>query len=82
MTKALQELGAYLEQRREDCVLSWGIAHDELTVTVAPTSVVSFLEFLKADQACKFSSLVDITAVDYPSRVKRFDIIYHFNFGF
>ena len=35
------------------------------------------LEFLKVDPRCKFSSLVDITAVDYPERIKRFDIIYH-----
>lgn len=78
MTEALNELGTHLELKRNDCVLSWEITHDELTVTVAPSSLVSFVEFLKTDQACKFSSLVDITAVDYPSRAKRFDVIYHF----
>ena len=78
MTEALNELGTHLELKRNDCVLSWEITHDELTVTVAPSSLVSFVEFLKTDQACQFSSLVDITAVDYPSRAKRFDVIYHF----
>ena len=64
MTEALQELGTHLEMKRTDCVLSWEVAHDELTVTVAPSSLVSFVEFLKTNGSCKFSSLVDITAVD------------------
>ncbi len=78
MTTALQELGTHLEMKRTDCVLSWEVANDELTVTIAPSSLVSFVEFLKTDGACQFSSLVDITAVDYPTRAKRFDVIYHF----
>jgi NADH-quinone oxidoreductase subunit C len=77
MTEALQELGTHLEMKRTDCVLSWEVSDDELTVTIAPTSVVAFVEFLKSDGACQFSSLVDITAVDYPQRSKRFDVIYH-----
>ena len=78
MTEALEELGTHLEMKRTDCVLSWEVSNDELTVTIAPSSVVSFIEFLKTDGTCQFSSLVDITAVDYPQRSKRFDVIYHF----
>jgi len=63
MTEALNELGQHLEGKRPDCVLSWDIAHDELTVAVAPTSLVGFVEFLKADAT---------------GRNKRFDVIYHF----
>ena len=40
MIEALQELGTHLELKRTDCVLSWEVAHDELTVTVAPSSLV------------------------------------------
>ena len=78
MTEALKELGTHLEMKRTDCVLSWEVSNDELTVTIAPSSVMSFIEFLKTDGTCQFSSLVDITAVDYPQRSKRFDVIYHF----
>ena len=78
MSEALQELGNHLEMKRSDCVLSWEVAFGELTVTIAPSSLVSFVDFLKTDGASKFSSLVDITAVDYPTRAKRFDVIYHF----
>lgn len=78
MTAVLQELGEYLSLKRNDCVLSWSIAHDELTVGVAPSNIEDFVEFLKSDQRCKFSTLVDITGVDYPERAKRFDVVYHF----
>lgn len=77
MTKALKELGGFLEVKRGDCVLGWEVAHGELTVEVAPNNIVGFVEFLKTNQTCAFSTLVDITAVDYPERAKRFDVVYH-----
>ncbi|MEL6099930.1 MAG: NADH-quinone oxidoreductase subunit C [Pseudomonadota bacterium] len=77
MTEALNELGTYIEAKRPDCILSWAVAHDELTMDVAPANVAGLVEFLKADQTCKFSTLVDITGVDHPGRGKRFDVVYH-----
>lgn len=78
MTQALNELGGLLETKRTDCVLKWSVDFDELNVEVTLNSLVAFVDFLKSDTACKFSTLVDITAVDYPSRAKRFDVVYHF----
>ena len=78
MSEALKELGAYIEAKRPDCVLSWNVSQDELNVDVAPSSINGMVEFLKADATCRFSSLVDITAVDYAGRAKRFDVVYHF----
>jgi NADH-quinone oxidoreductase subunit C len=77
MTEALTELGTHIELKRPDCVLSWDVSHGELNVDVAPANIVGFVEFLKSDTNCKFSTLVDITAVDYPDRPKRFDVVYH-----
>jgi len=78
MSDALNELGQHLELKRGDCVLGWDVAFGELTVDVAPSNIVGFVEFLKSDPTCQFNSLVDITGVDYPSRSKRFDVVYHF----
>ncbi|MFP7673324.1 NADH-quinone oxidoreductase subunit C [Marivita sp. S0852] len=78
MSEALNELGQHIELKRPDCVLSWDVTLDELTVDVAPSNIAGFVEFLKTDQTCKFSTLVDITAVDHPDRPKRFDVVYHF----
>ena len=78
MPEALNELGAQLELKRANDVLSWDVTFDELNIDLLPSQLVSFVEFLKVDQNCKFSTLVDITAVDHPSHAKRFDVIYHF----
>ena len=78
MTTALQELGTHIESKRPDCVLSWEVVNGELTVDVALSNIVGLVEFLKTDRACQFSSLVDITGVDYPERARRFDVVYHF----
>ena len=77
MTKALMELGAYLEAKRPDCVVGWSVDHGELNVDAALPSIVDFIDFLRTDNSCRFSTLVDITGVDYPARVKRFDVVYH-----
>ncbi len=35
------------------------------------------LSFLKRDAQCQFINIVDVCGVDYPSRSKRFDVVYH-----
>ncbi|GAA0288821.1 NADH-quinone oxidoreductase subunit C [Rhodovulum strictum] len=78
MDDALSELGQYVAARRSDSVIGWDVAHGELNVTAAPSAIVALAEFLRADATCRFSTLVDITAVDYPEREARFDVVYHF----
>ncbi|SDH56616.1 NADH-quinone oxidoreductase subunit C [Alloyangia pacifica] len=78
MTQALNELGGHIEVKRPDCVIAWDVTHGELNVDVAPANIAGLVEFLRSDPTCRFSSLVDITAVDYPNRPKRFDVVYHF----
>lgn len=77
MNDALNELGALIEAKRTDCVLAWDVTFGELNIDVAPSSILTFIEFLKGEPTCKFTSLIDITAVDYPDRPKRFDVVYH-----
>ena len=78
MSEALTELAQLIEAKRADCVLSWDVAFGELTLNVTLSSLESFIEYLKTDANCKFSTLVDITAVDHPDRDPRFDVVYHF----
>ncbi len=78
MSEELRELGALIEAKRPDCVLGWDVSFGELSVDVAPANIAGLVDFLKADNACKFSTLIDLTAVDYPERPKRFEIVYHF----
>ena len=77
MNEALQELAGLIEAKRADAVIATDIAWNELNVTVTLNSIVEFTAFLKNDRSMQFSTLVDITAVDYPTREKRFDVVYH-----
>nr|WP_321510524.1 NADH-quinone oxidoreductase subunit C [uncultured Celeribacter sp.] len=76
--ESLKELGAHIELKRPNDVIAVEVAFGELNVTVSAAGIVDFIDFLKTDSTCKFNSLVDITAVDYPAREQRFDVVYHF----
>jgi NADH-quinone oxidoreductase subunit C len=61
-----------------DTVVSHAIVRDELTVTVKPDEIVRVVRFLRDDPRCEFRSIIDVTAVDWPQRENRFDVVYHF----
>ncbi len=75
--ESLKELGALLEFKQANAVISTDVAFGELSVTVQLVHLEGFLAYLRDDAACRFSSLVDITAVDYPEREARFNVVYH-----
>ena len=74
----MNELSDYITAKQADAVVETKVAFGELTVTVTAAALPAFVRFLKTDETCKFSSLVDITAVDHPERRARFDVVYHF----
>ena len=78
MSEALQELGATIALKKADAVQATAVAFGELTVTANLAHLESLAEFLRDDASCRFSTLVDITAVDHPERVERFDVVFHF----
>ncbi len=78
MSEALSEIAALMEARLPDAVISHRIVLGELTVDVALDKVPEAVKFLRDDPACQFTTLIDITGVDWPSREKRFDVVYHF----
>lgn len=50
---------------------------DELTVYTAPAGVVPLMSFLKYHTAAEFTQISDITAVDFPTRDQRFEVVYN-----
>ncbi|MFC3169033.1 MULTISPECIES: NADH-quinone oxidoreductase subunit C [Paracoccus] len=74
---ALDQLAEHLKLRCGDQVLDAGVAFGELTVTSTLSGIVDLIEFLRSDSSCRFSTLVDITAVDHPERPHRFDVVWH-----
>lgn len=75
---SLEDLSTSLAAARGADIVSSVIAHGELTVTVKLSSLIGFAAHLLNDADCKFATLVDITAIDYPERAERFDVVYHF----
>ena len=53
------------------------VAFNQLTVAVRADKIVDVVKFLRDDPGCRFVSLIDVTAVDYPKREQRFDVVYH-----
>ena len=53
------------------------LAVGELTLTVEAGDIIRVLTFLRDDPTCEFKVLIDICGVDWPSREKRFDVVYH-----
>ena len=74
----LAELGETIKASLPGVVTGYTIAFDQLTVAIDASKVVDVVKFLRDDPGCRFVSFIDITAVDYPGREKRFDVIYHF----
>ena len=52
------------------------INFDQLFIDVDVENITSVILFLKTNDKCKFRQLIDITAVDYPGKKKRFKIVY------
>lgn len=76
-TETLTELGAHLSASLSDDVRSVDVAQEELTLTIHRDRVVKVLRFLRDDALCRFTTLIDICGVDWPSRADRFDVVYH-----
>ena len=77
MTEELRELADYIASATPDAVFSAELERGELVVRCAPDGVVALMKFLRDAGACQFTTLIDITAIDWPSREKRFDLVYH-----
>ena len=57
-------------------VIKSEINFGQLYIDIDFKDIISTILFLKTNDKCHFKQLIDITAVDYPSREKRFQLIY------
>ena len=53
------------------------VAYGELTILGPANRLVELLVNLRDNPEYQFQQLIDITAVDYPEREHRFDVVYH-----
>jgi len=74
---ALDDLGAHIASSMTNAIEAQHVRGGELTLSVRADQVLTVLTFLRDDPRCKFTTLIDICGADYPSRPKRFDVVYH-----
>jgi NADH-quinone oxidoreductase subunit C len=77
MDDTLDSLGCTVVEALSPAVTGYAVAHHELTVSAQAADIVSVMRFLRDDPRCLFWSIIDITAVDWPGRERRFDVVYH-----
>jgi len=52
--------------------------YNQLQISISTNQILDVVDFIKNDEACEFRQITDIAGVDFPERIKRFDVIYHF----
>jgi NADH-quinone oxidoreductase subunit C len=77
MDDRLDELGQAILRALPGVVTGYTVAVGELTVTALAAEIVTVMTRLRDDPAFQFVAFVDVTAVDWPQRAKRFDVVYH-----
>ena len=73
----MEDLKDHIESQLGDAINSVDIAVGEMTINARRAEIMKVISFLRDDPICKFSSLIDICGVDYPSRERRFEVVYH-----
>jgi len=77
MSDELQALGTSIAAALPGAIRASTVAYDELTLDVEPSRLIETVRYLRDDPSCLFVSFIDLTAVDYPTRVPRFDVVTH-----
>jgi NADH-quinone oxidoreductase subunit C len=77
MDETLATLGNTIADALGASVTGHAIAFHELTVTAKASDIVGVMRFLRDDPRCQFVNLIDITALDWPGREQRFEVVYH-----
>jgi len=76
MSTTLNDLEKAVNSGLTTAVKKSEINFGQLYIDINFEDIISTILFLKTNQKCKFRQLIDITAVDYPQKEKRFKIVY------
>ena len=77
MDEILGQFGATIAGALPGIVTDHRVAYGELTITANARDIVKVVTFLRDDERCLFWSFIDVTAIDWPGREPRFDVVYH-----
>ena len=73
---ALLAMADHITNVVDSMVVSCAVVRGEIELRVNPADIPQVLTLLRGDRQAAFNQLIDLTAVDYPERESRFDVIY------
>ena len=77
MDEPLEQLGDTIVAALGGAASAYTVTLGQLTLAADAADIVGVMRFLRDDERCLFWCIIDITAVDWPEREKRFDVVYH-----
>lgn len=75
--ESLHKYGQYVMSCMPKYVQQFSVWKDELTIYVPPSGIIPVMSFLKYHTAAEYTQISDITAVDFPTRDQRFEVVYN-----
>ena len=74
--KNLSDLEKKINSELATKIKSTKIKHKHIYINIENENLLEVILFLKNNNETKFKQLIDITAVDYPEKEKRFKLVY------
>ena len=74
---SLHTYGQYIMSCLPKYVQQFSVWKDELIINTAPSGLLPVMNFLKSHTAAEYTMVSDITAVDFPTKDQRFEIVYN-----
>ena len=76
MSITVNDLARTVNSSLTTTIISSEINFGQLFINIDSDNLISSILFLKTNEKCRFKQLIDITAVDYPEKEKRFKVVY------
>ena len=76
MNTNLKDLEKIINSSLTTSIKKSEVKFNQLFIEVNFQDIISTILFLKTNEKCRFKQLIDITAVDYPHKDKRFKVVY------
>ena len=73
---ALMVMADHIADVVDSMVVSCAVVRGEIELRAKPADIPQVLTLLRGDRQAAFNQLIDLTAVDYPEREARFDVVY------
>lgn len=77
VSEALKDLADYIAETLAKYQVQVVFQQDQLCLMAGPDVILKVLAVLRDDKEMNFHQLVDLTAVDFPAREERFEVVYH-----